>query len=458
MSDHRFDGPSDEHFRVVYRIRGDEGEARTIAGDICIEQTVEFPSELISDALRERVVGRIERFERVAHAAWEATIAYPVETAGGELTQLLNVVFGNYSMKRGVRVERLELSDEGANLTPRPSPGAPGGRTSPPAPSPGAPGEGGRTDPTPAPRPPRGEGDKSGANPASARAFVTPSSERGASFASPSGRGCPRAGEGGPRFGRAGLRERLGVPRGPLLSTAIKPMGLPATELADLTYRLALGGIDLIKDDHGLANQAFATFSERLERCVEAVERANRETGRRSVYVPNVSADGEETQRRARQARSSGAGSILVSPGLVGFGTMARLAADPAVDLPILSHPTFLGSFVASPDSGISHFALFGQITRLAGADGSIFPSYGGRFAWTQDECRAIAEGTAIPMGPFQPCFPVPGGGMRVERISELVRFYGPDVIFLIGGGLHQAGPDLVATGRALRAAVERAT
>src|SRR5438128_744974 len=39
-----------------------------------------------------------------------ATISYAVEAAGRELTQMLNVIFGNSSMKDGVRVEHIELS------------------------------------------------------------------------------------------------------------------------------------------------------------------------------------------------------------------------------------------------------------------------------------------------------------------------------------------------------------
>jgi len=64
----------------------------------------------------------------------------------------------------------------------------------------------------------------------------------------------------GPRFGSAGLRERLNVHDRPLLATALKPMGMNATDLADRAYAFALGGIDLIKDDHGLANQVFCPF------------------------------------------------------------------------------------------------------------------------------------------------------------------------------------------------------
>jgi hypothetical protein len=41
---------------------------------------------------------------------WKVTIAYPNHTAGEELPQFLNVVFGNTSLKHGVAVQNVTLS------------------------------------------------------------------------------------------------------------------------------------------------------------------------------------------------------------------------------------------------------------------------------------------------------------------------------------------------------------
>jgi ribulose-bisphosphate carboxylase large chain len=64
----------------------------------------------------------------------------------------------------------------------------------------------------------------------------------------------------GPSFGIAGLRDIVGVYDKPLLCTALKPMGKSATELAKIAYYFALGGVDVIKDDHGLSNQPFCPY------------------------------------------------------------------------------------------------------------------------------------------------------------------------------------------------------
>jgi ribulose-bisphosphate carboxylase large chain len=154
--------------------------------------------------------------------------------------------------------------------------------------------------------------------------------------------------------------------------------------------------------------------------------------------------------RRAEFARECGAGGLLVSPGLCSFEAMRQLADDDGIALPILAHPAFQGGFIAAEECGFSHYALFGQIPRLSGADATIFPNFGGRFSFSRADCIALAEGTAAPMGPIRPIFPVPAGGMSVGQVGNLAAAYGSELIILVGGGLFRAGPDLVENCRAL--------
>ncbi|MBW6457327.1 MAG: hypothetical protein K0A98_15705, partial [Trueperaceae bacterium] len=128
--------------------------------------------------------------------------------------------------------------------------------------------------------------------------------------------------------------------------------------------------------------------------------------------------------------------------GLVGFDAMRALADDDALALPVVSHPAFHGSFVASPEQGISHHVLYGGLQRLAGADASIFPNVGGRFAFSADECREIADGCNDGFGGLAPIFATPGGGMQLDSVPRMRDLYGDRVIYLVGGGLHRgAGP-----------------
>jgi ribulose-bisphosphate carboxylase large chain len=365
---------SGQRFCVLYRLSGNGEEARAKARDICLEQTVELPDALIPGGMiRDHILGRVERFEAGSDGECTAEISYPAEIVGRELTQLLNVIFGNISIKPGIRVERLALPDEVL------------------------------------------------------RSF------------------------NGPRFGRQGLREYLRVPDRPLLCTALKPLGLSAHGLADLAYQCAMGGIDIIKDDHGLADQGFADFHERVRLCAGAVERANRESGQHGIYVPNVTAPADVIRRRARFAKEHGAGGLLIAPGLTGLDSMRCLAEDATLSLPIFSHPAFQGTYVVSREHGISHEVLFGQLPRLAGADATIYPSFGGRFSFTRAECQSIVRGTQMALGAVRTIFPCPGGGMNLERVPEMLDVYGRDVVLLIGGGLMAQGADLIENCRHFR-------
>ena len=369
---------SGERFSVTYKLLGNENEAYEAAKGICLEQTVEFPQELVPEGdILNNIVGKIESFERNGEESYDAVISYAVETASGELTQLLNVVFGNSSIKPGIKVERIDISE---GIT---------------------------------------------------KYFK------------------------GPRFGREGLRKLLGVKKRPLLFTALKPMGLSNEALADLAYKFALGGIDIIKDDHGLSNQVFSPFEERVKLCTDAVNRANQETGYRSIYVPNITAPHKEIVNRARMAKAIGAGGLLISPGLSGFDVMREIAEDDSIGIPIFSHPAFQGSYVLC-NNGISHGALFGQIARLAGADGTIYPNFGGRFSFSREECENIAKATSVEMGKINSIFPCPAGGMSLESIPESIKIYGNEVIFLVGGGLFKHGPDIIDNSRYFRRLVEQ--
>ncbi len=88
-----------------------EAEAQAIA----LEQTVEVPASLVTDpAIREHVVGRIASIETFEPAddgreRSAVTIAYQSELANGQLPQLLNLVYGNISIKNHIQLVDLTL-------------------------------------------------------------------------------------------------------------------------------------------------------------------------------------------------------------------------------------------------------------------------------------------------------------------------------------------------------------
>lgn len=242
----------------------------------------------------------------------------------------------------------------------------------------------------------------------------------------------------GPRFGLDGLRHLVGVPSRPLACTVLKPVGLDAKALADLAYRMAVGGVDLIKDDQGLVDQTFCRFTDRVSRCAEAVAEANAKTGRECLYFPNIPGPWTVLRERWAFARKRGAGGVLLCPGLTGYDVMQELAGITDAACPIMSHPTLLGSFVVDPKNGIAPPVLFGKLPRLAGADVSVYPTYGLDFVISQDDCRKIAEACRNPWGSLAPIFPTAAGRMEVARIPEMCDLYGRDVVFILGSRIQE--------------------
>jgi ribulose-bisphosphate carboxylase large chain len=353
---------SGDRILATYQLAGTRDRATAVLEQLVVEQTIEFPADLVpDDDISRFIIGHVETTTEVADDVFEAEVSYAVEIAGDQLPQLTNVLFGNISLVPGVKLVDIQLPSSLLGQFP------------------------------------------------------------------------------GPKLGVEGLRTRFAPEGGPLLATALKPMGTPVGQLAEMAYDLAAGGLHLIKDDHSFATQPFASFQERVPVLAAAVRRANEDRGEdRSIYLPALNLPAHELRPGLEFALEAGAGGVLVLPGLVGHDTMRWIAETVPDDIVIMAHPSFLGSHVTDPSSGLSHGLLLGTFARLAGADVTIFPNHGGRFSFTPDACLEIAEACCAALGHLRTCFPAPGGGMTVERVTEMVRFYGEDVCLLIGGNLYR--------------------
>ena len=248
----------------------------------------------------------------------------------------------------------------------------------------------------------------------------------------------------GPRFGIAGIRERLGVHGRPLIATALKPRGVPVGQLAALAESFARGGGDLLKDDHNLVDEVFDAFVVRVRACQEAINRGNQAGGTKTIYFPTLSAPADQLERYMAAAAAMGCEGILIAPFITGIDTMRVLAAK--YNLISMAHPTFSGVFFQDPSHGIEPGVLLGTILRLAGADISIFPNAGGRFSFSSEQCNDIAARLCGPLGKLSPALPMPAGGMQIRDIASAARQYGEDTGLLIGGALLTHGTDLGAS------------
>jgi ribulose-bisphosphate carboxylase large chain len=252
---------------------------------------------------------------------------------------------------------------------------------------------------------------------------------------------------GGPRFGIDGIRQLVGAERRALTCAALKPQGLSPLALADLAATFTRGGIDVVKDDHGIANQSYAPFADRVKAVQRAVTAANRESGHRTAYAPTVSGPPRQLVEQVRIAQEEGVGMVLIAPMNIGLPAFHELVRD-HLRVPVLAHPALAGAQrIAAP-------LLLGKLFRIFGADATIFPNHGGRFAYSPQTCRGIANCARTPMASLKSALPVPGGGMSLARVPEMLEFYGRDIMLLIGGSLLSRGDGLLEASREFASAV----
>lgn len=114
-------------FTITYRIQTAANESiHSKIEAICLEQTVELPRSVISDDIYDRIVAKPVEVTQESASVWSVTARYPLANVGDEITQFLNVLFGNVSLVPGVRVIDVSWSDIPSSILPGPAHGIDG--------------------------------------------------------------------------------------------------------------------------------------------------------------------------------------------------------------------------------------------------------------------------------------------------------------------------------------------
>ena len=133
---------------------------------------------------------------------------------------------------------------------------------------------------------------------------------------------------------------------------------------------------------------------------------------------------------------------------------MRSLSSDESLNLPILSHPAFLGASVGSERGGVAPGVLYGLLPRLAGADLTIYPAFGAGYPMSQQACLSIAQRCRESWGALHPTMPAVGGRIGPERLSELQTVLGSDVVFIVGSRIQKHPEGIQAAVRAFHRAL----
>lgn len=281
------------------------------------------------------------------------------------------------------------------------------------------------------------------------------------------------------RFPREFLKKYKGPLRGldvkkifrverPIVGTVPKPkVGYSAEEVEALAYDLLSGGLDFVKDDENLASQSFCKFEDRCERIMRVIERVERETGEKKVWLANITADIREMEKRLKLVADYGNPYVMVDVVIVGWSALSfirELAGD--FGLSIHGHRA-MHAALTRYDHGISMFAL-AKLYRIVGIDQLHIGTAGfGKLESAKDEAVQIAEmlrsesfaGDELRFHQefwnIKKAMPVSSGGLHPGILPRVVETLGREIVLQIGGGV-LGHPDGARAGAiAVRQAIE---
>ena len=256
----------------------------------------------------------------------------------------------------------------------------------------------------------------------------------------------------GPPHGIQVERDKLDKYGRPLLGGTMKPkLGLSAKNYGRVVYECLRGGLDFTKDDENIGSQPFMRWRDRFLFTMEAVKKAEAETGERKGHYLNVTAPSmEEIYRRAEFARDLGSPIIMVDFLTVGFSaqtSLSRWCRDNGVLLHC--HRAMHAVIDRQKNHGI-HWRVLAKWCRMVGGDhvhnGTVVGKLEGDRAATIGSADLLREdfvpadpGRGIyfdqPWGSLAGMLPVASGGIHVWHMPDLVALFGDDVVLQFGGG-----------------------
>jgi ribulose-bisphosphate carboxylase large chain len=254
----------------------------------------------------------------------------------------------------------------------------------------------------------------------------------------------------GPAFGIDGIRKILKVKDRPLVGTIIKPkVGLGPEEHAQVAKQAWVGGCDIVKDDENLTNQSFNRFEDRIIHTMDALDKAEKATGEKKVYMPNITAETNEMIKRAEFVKKNCGKYMMIDILTVGWSALQTMR-DLNLGLVIHAHRAMHAAITRNPKHGVSMLTI-SKLARLAGCDQLHIGTVVGKMEGSASEvmgCETeIEDSVALPNKKIhsleqkwynlKPTFAVCSGGLHPGHIPELIKLMGKNIIIQMGGGIH---------------------
>src|SRR5512146_1293787 len=132
---------------------------------------------------------------------------------------------------------------------------------------------------------------------------------------------------------------------------------------------MAIGGVDMMKDDEMTSDVYNSKFTDRVKYVKDALERAKEKTGKMPIYLCSITDEAYKVHDKARKLVEIGGNGILITYSQ-GLSSFKEITEDPTITVPVMMH----GSHMIA---GMHHIAwpVFGKLARLCGADLMLTPT-----------------------------------------------------------------------------------
>ncbi|MFH1751318.1 MAG: type III ribulose-bisphosphate carboxylase [archaeon] len=271
----------------------------------------------------------------------------------------------------------------------------------------------------------------------------------------------------GPRYGIPGLRRIMRVRKRPFVGTIVKPkLGLNEKEHANVAFNAWLGGCDFVKDDENLTSMTFNKFRKRVLLTEKARMKAEKITGEKKAYLPNITAESKEMLSRLKFVENNNGNYVMVDVLTTGWSALQTLRNESS--LPIHAHRAGHAGFTRNPNHGISMLVI-AKLCRLIGVDTlHIGTAALGKMSDSLDdvlnieheiEKKLIRENFAGHVLEEdwlnkKPVLAVASGGLYPGLIPGVVDKMGYNVLMQFGGGIHGHSSGTIAGSKAVRQAL----
>jgi ribulose-bisphosphate carboxylase large chain len=240
----------------------------------------------------------------------------------------------------------------------------------------------------------------------------------------------------GPRYGIDGIRRVLDVDKRPLLGTIIKPkLGLKTKHHAKIAYNAWIGGCDIVKDDENLSSQSFNPFGRRIVQTLKMKDLAERRTGERKVYMPNITAETDDMIRRAKFVKDRGGRYVMIDVITTGWSALQTIR-EHNFGLVLHAHRAMHAAITKNPKNGIS-MKVFAKLLRIVGVDQLHVGTGVGKMYEKEEDVMENVDALKSKLYGLKKTMPVASGGLHPALVPKIVKLFGNDVIVQMGGGIH---------------------